>query len=150
MFYTYFFLKHFNLQLKCFIDLLTVDYPFNKNRFLSIYNVLSPHYNLRIFFKIWIPNSLKIQSLNKIYYNIEWYERESWDLFGVFYKKSIDLRRILNDYNFKGYPLRKDFPINGFLELKYMYKYKSLCYEKITLIQEYRIFKTLSPWNILK
>jgi len=66
-------------------------------------------------------------------------------MFGVFYKKSNDLRRILNDYNFKGFPLRKDFPLNGFFELKYYFKYKSLYYEKITLIQEYRNFKTISP-----
>ena len=147
---SYFLLKHLNFQFKCFIDLLTVDYPFNKNRFLTIYNILSINYNVRVFLKVWVPITLKLQSIIRVYYNAEWYERESWDMFGVFYKKSNDLRRILNDYNFKGFPLRKDFPLNGFFELKYYFKYKSLYYEKITLIQEYRAFKTISPWDYLK
>lgn len=150
-FLCYFLFKHLNFQLKCFIDLLAVDFLFSKyNRFLCIYNVLSIVYNIRLLFKIWVPNSLKLNSLIKIYYNIEWYEREVWDLYGIFFYKNIFLRRILNDYNFKWFPFRKDFPSNGFIELRYIYKYKSLNYASAIFIQEYRNFKTISAWDYLK
>lgn len=150
-FYSYFFFKHLNFQFKCFIDMLSVDFFFSKyNRFLCIYNILSVIYNIRLLFKVWVPSSLKINSVIRIYYNSEWYERESWDLFGIFFYGNIFLRRILNDYNFKWFPLRKDFPVNGFVELKYFFKYKSLCYTNVTFVQEYRNYKTISPWDYFK
>lgn len=150
-FFSYIFLKHLNFQFKCFIDMLSVDFLFTKhNRFLCIYNLISIIYNFRLLFKCWIPLSLKINSITKIFYNSEWYERESWDLFGIYFFKNNFLRRILNDYNFKWFPLRKDFPVSGFVKLQYLFKYKSLCYTNVTFIQEYRNFKTISPWDYFK
>jgi NADH-quinone oxidoreductase subunit C len=86
-----------------------------------------------------------IDSITSIYPNIMWYERESWDFYGILYSNNNDLRRILNDYGFKGFPLRKDFPLSGFLEVKYDYLKKSIAYEPVKLVQEFRYFDTKVP-----
>lgn len=145
--YFYFITKHFNLQLKVFIDLCTVDLLVYKLRFYNIYNALSIIQNMRMFSKTYISKILKIESVGSIYKNSIWYERESWELFGIVYLYHNDLRRLLTDYSFKGFPLRKDFPIAGFSELRYCYDKKRIIYGTIRLIQAYRSFKTISPWG---
>lgn len=143
----YFIYKHHNTQSKLFIDLTTADFLAYKRRFLNIYNLLSLEYNSRIFLKTWVSKYHKIESLSFLYKNSNWYERESWDMFGVLYLNHPDLRRILTDYGFKGYPLRKDFPLTGFVELKYDSISKRISYKPISLVQEYRTFKINSQWH---
>ena len=145
-YFFYFVYKHHNTQLKMLVDLATVDYLSYRRRFSNIYNLLSIELNTRLFCKTWISKVHKIESMTFLFKNINWYERESWDMFGILYLNHPDLRRILTDYGFKGYPLRKDFPLAGFVELKYDSIYKRISYQPISLIQEYRTFKIQSPW----
>jgi NADH:ubiquinone oxidoreductase subunit C len=121
------------------------DFLEKKYRFSSIYNLLSYRYNHRIFLNTIVEESMIIDSTTAIYPNIMWYERESWDFYGILYSTNNDLRRILNDYGFKGFPLRKDFPLSGFLEVKYDYLKKSIAYEPVKLVQEFRYFDTKVP-----
>lgn len=139
--------RHINFQQKCFVDLLSVDFIERKYRFTSIYNLLSVAYNQRFILNTLVDESMMIHSIVALYPNAMWYERESWDLFGILYTNNTDLRRILNDYGFRGFPLRKDFPLSGFLEVKYDYFKKSISYEPVRLIQEFRYFDTKVPWN---
>ena len=139
--------KHLNLQLKLFIDLITIDFYKNKNRFYNVYNLLSVKYNSRIMLKTIINKNECINSLYSIYKNCIWYERESFDLFGILYINNPDLRNILTDYGFKGFPFRKDFPLTGFIELYYDSINKQIKYRPISLIQEFKNFKIISPWN---
>lgn len=143
----FFLYKHHNTQLKMFIDLITADFLSCKRRFSNIYSLLSLEYNHRLFCKTWISKIHKIDSLTFLYKNSNWYERESWDMFGVLYLNHHDLRRILTDYGFKGYPLRKDFPLAGFVEIKYDSISKRISYQPISFIQEYRTFKIKSQWH---
>jgi NADH:ubiquinone oxidoreductase subunit C len=147
LFLLFIFQHHINFQQKCFVDLLSVDFIERRYRFTSIYNFLSVVYNQRIVLNTLIDESMMIHSITSLYPNAMWYERESWDLFGILYINNNDLRRILNDYGFRGFPLRKDFPLSGFLEVKYDYLKKSISYEPIRLIQEFRYFDTKVPWN---
>lgn len=138
---------HVECQLKIFNDITCSDYPSYVNRFNKIYNVYSDIYNLRILIKNWISIFLIVNSLNRIYLSSSWVEREVWDLFGIYFFLNFDLRRILNDYGFYGHPFRKDFPITGFYEVSYSYNISSILYDKIRLIQEFRMFETVSPWK---
>lgn len=144
----FFFLKnHTHAQYKILTDICTVDYIQRKNRFEIIYNLLSIKFNSRIFIKI-ITNELQpIESITKIFKNASWYEREVWDMFGIFFYNHPDLRRILTDYGFEGYPLRKDFPLSGYLEVQYSELKKRITYKPIILSQEYRLFNFDNPWN---
>jgi NADH:ubiquinone oxidoreductase subunit C len=140
--------KHYNIQLKIFIDLVTLDYPKNKLRFQNIYNCLSIIYNYRLILKTFINKHHTIETITNIYGNSNWYEREAWDLFGIFYINHGDLRRILNDYNYKGYPLRKDFPLVGFVEVKYNFKKKTIIWKTVNpLLSKYRSYKINYNWK---
>jgi NADH dehydrogenase (ubiquinone) Fe-S protein 3 len=143
-----FFLKnHTNCQYKVLSDLCVVDYITKKERFEVIYNLLSIRFNSRIRVKIVITELQPIDSITTIYKAAAWWEREAWDMFGIFFTNHPDLRRILTDYGFEGHPLRKDFPLSGFLEVYYNELKKRVVYEPINLSQQYRLFEFNSPWN---
>ena len=129
------------------IDIAGVDYPADKNRFNLVYLLLSHEKNIRI--KILIKFDIKkvIPSITKIFPSANWMEREVFDMYGIKFKNHPDLRRILTDYNFKGHPLRKDFPLTGFNEVRYSEKEKKVIYEPVKLEQNYRDFDFESPWE---
>ena len=144
----FFFLKnHTNCQYKILSDLCVVDYINKKDRFNIIYNLLSIRFNSRIRVQINITELQPIESINTIYKAAIWWEREAWDMFGIFFSNHPDLRRILTDYGFEGHPLRKDFPLSGFLEVYYNELKKRVVYEPIHLSQQYRLFDFNTPWN---
>ena len=133
-------------QYKVLTDIIAIDYPSKKYRFKVIYNLLSLNYNSRLFVTIKTNEIKPILSVHRIYKGASWLEREVWDLFGIFFKDNSDLRRILTDYGFEGHPLRKDFPLTGFLEVFYDDKEKRVVYEPIEITQEYRNFNFINPW----
>ena len=129
------------------IDIAGVDYPENEKRFELIYLFLSHEHNLRIKLLIKFPINQTIVSLTKIFPSANWMEREVFDMYGIKFKNHPDLRRILTDYGFKGHPLRKDFPLTGFNEVRYSEKEKKVIYEPVKLEQNYRNFDFESPWE---
>ena len=129
------------------IDIAGVDYPANEKRFELIYLFLSHEHNLRIKLLIKFQINQTIVSLTKIFPSANWMEREVFDMYGVKFKNHPDLRRILTDYGFKGHPLRKDFPLTGFNEVRYSEKEKKVFYEPVKLEQNYRNFDFESPWE---
>ena len=129
------------------IDIAGVDYPENEKRFELIYLFLSHEHNLRIKLLIKFQINQAIVSLTKIFPSANWMEREVFDMYGVKFKNHPDLRRILTDYGFKGHPLRKDFPLTGFNEVRYSEKEKKVIYEPVKLEQNYRNFDFESPWE---
>ena len=145
------FLKnHVHFQFKILTCISSVDYPFNKHRFIVVYELLSVKFNIRLRVKI-ITNELSfIESCEHIFASAGWYESESWDMFGIFFHNHSNLTRLLTDYGFEGYPLRKDFPLSGFVEVSYDYTRKRVVNDRIELNQEYRAFKFTSPWETLK
>lgn len=145
------FLSKNNLSyFKVLTDIIAVDYPHKKYRFKVIYNLLSILYNTRVFVTIKIDEINSIPSLYNIFQGSRWLEREVWDLFGIFFEGNNDLRRILTDYGFEGHPLRKDFPLTGFIEVFYDDKEKRIIYEDVELAQEYRNYNFLNPWVRVK
>lgn len=145
--YLNFIKNNLNIQMKLFTDLATSDYLGRQKRFNITYNLLSLHYHTRLLVNIWNDELNFIDSITKLFPAAQWYEREAWDLFGIGFKGNKDLRRILTDYGFYGHPLRKDFPLTGYVELGYDLRMNSIVYKNITLIQEFREFDTLSPWD---
>ena len=129
------------------IDIAGVDYPENEKRFELIYLFLSHENNLRIKLFIKLQSDQIIDSITKIFPSANWMEREVFDMYGVKFKNHPDLRRILTDYGFKGHPLRKDFPLTGFNEVRYSEKEKKVIYEPVKLEQNYRNFDFESPWE---
>ena len=129
------------------IDIAAVDYPDDERRFQLIYLLLSHEKNLRVKIKIQFETEQIINSITKIYPSANWMEREVFDMYGIKFKNHPDLRRILTDYNFKGHPLRKDFPLTGFNEVRYSEKEKKVVYEPVKLEQNYRNFDFESPWE---
>ncbi|MBL0849065.1 MAG: NADH-quinone oxidoreductase subunit C [Candidatus Liberibacter ctenarytainae] len=129
------------------IDLCGVDFLGRTNRFDVVYHLLSPTHNLRIRIKISIPEGDSVPSSVEVYPGAEWFEREVWDMYGIVFEGHPDLRRILTDYGFEGHPLRKDFPVTGFLEVRYDNESKKVVYDRVELMQEYRDFDFLSPWE---
>ena len=124
-----------------------MDYPNFNKRFEIVYNLLSVQFNQRIIIKTYISEINILYSINSIFKGSCWFEREIWDLFGVFFTKHPDLRRILTDYGFEGFPLRKDFPVIGFLEISYDDKIKAIKFNKIENLQEFRNFNyKTNPW----
>ena len=136
-----------NCKFRQLIDIAGVDYPDNEKRFELIYLFLSHEYNLRIKLLIKFQINQPIVSLTKIFPSANWMEREVFDMYGVKFKNHPDLRRILTDYGFKGHPLRKDFPLTGFNEVRYSEKEKKVIYEPVKLEQNYRNFDFESPWE---
>jgi NADH-quinone oxidoreductase subunit C len=130
-----------------FIDITAVDYPARDERFDVVYHLLSPHHNRRIRIKAAVADGEPVASATAVFPAADWYERETYDLFGIFFSGHPDLRRILTDYGFDGHPLRKDFPMTGFVELRYDDEQKRVVYEPVRLSQEYRQFDFLSPWE---
>jgi NADH-quinone oxidoreductase subunit C len=128
-------------------DVCGADYPEREERFEVIYHLLSPHQNLRIRLKLSTDDSTPVPSITGIFPGADWFERETYDLFGVLFTGHPDLRRILTDYGFDGYPLRKDFPTTGYVEVRYDEERKRVVYEPVKLAQEFRQFDYLSPWE---
>jgi NADH-quinone oxidoreductase subunit C len=142
------FLKsHDKLNFRQLIDIAGVDYPEEEKRFKLIYLLLSHERNIRIKISINFEIGKKIPTITKIYPSANWMEREVFDMYGIEFSNHPDLRRILTDYNFEGYPLRKDFPLTGFNEVRYSEKEKKVIYEPVKLEQNYRDFDFASPWE---
>lgn len=133
-------------QFKVVSDIIAVDYPGRSNRFDIIYQILSQRYNSRMNVLVSIGELSSIPSITSLYKGASWYEREVWDLFGIFFEGHPDLRRILTDYSFEGHPLRKDFPLTGYFEIFYDDTQKRIVYEPVSLVQEYRYFTFNNPW----
>jgi NADH-quinone oxidoreductase subunit C len=134
-------------RFKQLIDITAVDYPEKEKRFKLVYLLLSHENNLRILININIDEKTHAPSITKIFPSANWMEREVFDMYGVSFKDHPDLRRILTDYGFKGYPLRKDFPLTGHTEVRYSEEHKKVVYEPVKLDQEYRNFDFESPWE---
>ena len=145
------FLKnHIKYQFKILTCISGVDYPANKHRFKVVYDLLSVRYNVRIRVKVLTDELTPVESCDKIYAAASWYESEIWDMYGIFFSNHTNLTRLLTDYGFEGYPLRKDFPLSGFVEASYDYTRKRVVNERVELSQEYRAFKFTSPWETLE
>lgn len=129
------------------VDITAVDYPNRINRFEIVYHLLSHKNNQRLRIKACIKDTEPIESVSSIFPSATWYEREVWDLFGIPFINHPDLRRILNDYNFEGHPLRKDFPLVGFIEVGYNEITKSVAYNTVNLNQDFRTFNFPSSWK---
>jgi len=129
------------------IDLCGVDYPERSKRFDVVYHLLSMHNNTRIRVKARIGEDQTIPTVTGVYPCADWFEREAFDMYGIVFSGHPDLRRILTDYGFEGYPLRKDFPLTGHVEVRYDDEQKRVVYEPVKLTQEFRNFDYLSPWE---
>ena len=136
-----------NTNFKQLIDITAVDYPANEKRFKLVYLLLSHEFNVRILIDCFINENEIPPSITKIYPAANWMEREVFDMYGIQFKDHPDLRRILTDYNFNGYPLRKDFPLTGHTEVRYSEEEKKVIYEPVKLEQNYRNFDYESPWE---
>ena len=136
-----------SLDMGCLIDITAVDFPEKSSRFMVVYNLLSISKNFRLKVKVTVSEDSFLPSISEIYSCADWCEREIWDLFGIRFKDHPDLRRILTDYDFQGHPLRKDFPLTGFTQVKYDNELSRIITEPVKLDQEYRNFDNLSPWE---
>ena len=136
-----------NTQFKLVMDICGVDYPESEERFCVVYNLLSLPHNLRLRIKVWTSESVPVPSVSSVYSAANWWEREAWDLYGIYFTNHPDFRRILTDYGFEGHPLRKDFPLTGYVELRYDDEQKRVVYEPVKLTQDFRSFDFLSPWE---
>tara|TARA_B100000745_G_scaffold291577_1_gene231562 strand:- start:3224 stop:3832 length:609 start_codon:yes stop_codon:yes gene_type:complete len=136
-----------NCQFRQLIDITAVDFPERDCRFRLVYFLLSHEHNKRISVNVNINENEKVQSVTKIYPSANWMEREVFDMYGIKFKDHPDLRRILTDYNFEGFPLRKDFPLTGHTEVRYDEEKKKVIYEPVKLEQDYRNFDFESPWE---
>lgn len=131
----------------CFTDLTAADYPEREKRFDVVYHLLSPYKNARIRVKVQVGESDVVPSIIPSFKAAEWFEREVFDMYGIMFAGHPDLRRILTDYGFSGHPLRKDFPTTGYVEVRYDDELKRVVYEPVKLVQEFRQFDYLSPWE---
>lgn len=129
------------------IDICAVDWPARADRFDVVYHLLSMHNNMRIRVMLSVAEDTPVDSVVEIFPAANWFEREAFDMYGVIFDGHPDLRRILTDYGFEGFPLRKDFPLTGFVEVRYDEAQKRVVYEPVNLMQEYRDFDFLSPWE---
>ncbi len=135
------------LAFVCLIDICGVDWPNREKRFDVVYHLLSPTQNLRVRVKVATDEATAVPTLADIFPVADWFEREVYDLYGIFFDGHPDLRRILTDYGFEGHPLRKDFPLTGYVEVHYDDQQRRVVYDKVVLPQEYRDFDFLSPWE---
>ncbi|HPD82640.1 MAG: NADH-quinone oxidoreductase subunit C [Alphaproteobacteria bacterium] len=134
-------------QFKMLVSVCGVDYPDRPQRFEVVYNLLSLDQNNRARVKIVAAENEFVPTVTKVFSTAGWFERETWDLYGIYFEGHHDLRRILTDYGFEGHPLRKDFPLTGYVELRYDEKLRRVVYEPVKLAQDFRNFDYLSPWE---
>ncbi|MFC5385608.1 NADH-quinone oxidoreductase subunit C [Aquamicrobium segne] len=134
-------------QFVSIIDISGADYPQRQDRFDVVYHLLSPKQNLRLRLRVQVDEETMVPSVTSVWPGADWFERETYDLYGVLFSGHPDLRRILTDYGFEGHPLRKDFPLTGFVEVRYDDEAKRVIYEPVELKQELRSFDFLSPWE---
>ncbi|PWE33944.1 NADH-quinone oxidoreductase subunit C [Maritimibacter sp. 55A14] len=134
-------------QFTTLVDITAVDHPEREKRFDVVYHFLSMYRNHRIRVRIKVREETKVASITDLYPCANWFEREVFDMFGILFSGHPDLRRILTDYGFRGHPLRKDFPTTGYTELRYDEEQKRVVYEPVKLVQEYRMFDFMSPWE---
>ena len=134
-------------QFSCFIDITAVDWPQREKRFDVVYHFLSPRLNQRVRVKVETDETTPVPSIIAVFRGADWFERETYDLYGVLFTGHPDMRRILTDYGFEGHPLRKDFPLTGFVEVRYDDEEKRVVYAPVKLNQEFRTFDFLSPWE---
>ena len=134
-------------RFECLIDICGVDYPGREPRFDVVYHLLSPRNNIRVRVKTKTDEVTPVPSVVDIFPAANWFEREAFDMYGIRFNDHPDLRRILTDYGFKGYPLRKDFPVSGYVEVRYDDEQKRVVYEPVKLTQEFRTFDFISPWE---
>lgn len=130
-----------------FIDICGADYPMRPKRFDVVYHLLSPYQNQRVRLRVQTDEDTPVPSVTSVYPGADWFEREAYDLYGILFTGHPELRRILTDYGFEGHPLRKDFPLTGFVEVRYDDEVKRVVYEPVELKQEFRNFDFLSPWE---
>ncbi|HEV7879076.1 NADH-quinone oxidoreductase subunit C [Bradyrhizobium sp.] len=135
------------LRFNSFIDVTAVDYPDREKRFDVVYHLLSPTLNERIRLRAEASETTQVPSIIEVFPGADWFERECYDLYGVIFTGHPDMRRLLTDYGFDGHPLRKDFPLTGFVEVRYDDQEKRVVYEPVRLNQEFRNFDFLSPWE---
>lgn len=136
-----------NCQFKQLMDVCGVDYPEREERFEVVYNLLSLTHNRRIRVKLTVAADTPVPTVTDVFSLANWWERETWDMYGIFFRDHPDLRRILTDYGFQGHPLRKDFPLTGYVEVRYDNEQKRVVYEPVKLPQDFRTFDFLSPWE---
>ncbi len=134
-------------QFEILIDICGVDFPARETRFEVVYHLLSPRLNQRIRVKLSADDATPVASVIGVFPAANWYEREAYDMFGILFSGHPDLRRLLTDYGFQGYPLRKDFPLTGYVETRYDDEKKRVVYEPVKLTQEFRSFDFESPWD---
>lgn len=134
-------------QFISFIDICGADYPAREKRFEVVYHLMSPYQNHRIRIKLSTDEDTPVPSATSVFPGADWFEREAYDLYGILFTGHPELRRILTDYGFEGHPLRKDFPLTGFVEVRYDDELKRVIYEPVELKQEFRDFDFLSPWE---
>jgi NADH-quinone oxidoreductase subunit C len=139
--------KDTRCQFVSFIDISGADYPSREKRFDVVYHLLSPRQNQRIRVKVQADEDTLVPSATEVYSGADWFEREAYDLYGILFSDHPDLRRLLTDYGFEGHPLRKDFPLTGFVEVRYDDEAKRVVYEPVELKQEFRNFDFMSPWE---
>jgi NADH-quinone oxidoreductase subunit C len=132
---------------KVLVDVTAVDFPERAERFEVVYNLLSPTHNHRIRVKLACDEQSTVESAVPLFNSAGWFEREVWDMFGIFFTGHPDLRRMLTDYGFEGHPLRKDFPLTGYVEVRYDDEQKRVVYEPVKLTQDFRHFDFMSPWE---
>ena len=130
-----------------FIDVCGVDYPTREKRFDVVYHLLSPKQNLRVRVKVQTDEQTPVPSICEVFPGANWFEREAYDMYGILFTGHPELRRLLTDYGFEGYPLRKDFPLTGFVEVRWDDEVKRVVYEPVRLAQEFRNFDFMSPWE---
>ena len=135
------------LRFVSFVDICGVDWPEREKRFDVVYHFLSPYTNHRIRIKAITDAETAVPSISDVFPGATWFEREAYDLYGILFSGNPDFRRILTDYGFRGHPLRKDFPLTGFVEVRYDTEQRRVVYEPVKLPQEYRNFDFLSPWE---
>ena len=136
-----------SLLFKELVDLCGVDYPERERRFDVVYHLLSMHHNQRVRVKVETDEATPVPSVVSVYPTAGWFEREAWDMYGILFSDHPDLRRLLTDYGFEGHPLRKDFPMTGYVEMRYDEEQKRVVYEPVKLRQDFRNWDFLSPWE---
>ena len=136
-----------NCQFTQLVDLCGVDYPEREERFDVVYHLLSMNQNMRVRVKVTATEETPVPSVSGVFSCADWFEREVWDMYGVFFSDHPDLRRILTDYGFDGHPQRKDFPLTGYVEVRYDEEQKRVVYEPVKLTQDFRTFDFTSPWE---